>query len=140
MRRESRLRRLLGRVREPPSLRHPVDRGEPERRTRFDKVAERASYFSSSPLFFLVCAGLVAAWALGYAFHAGSTYEQVMGTVITAVALLLLAMLKNAELRSEAAIQSKLDAVATAMLEAIREEQLDADAKLERAINIDDEL
>ena len=130
---------LLESLRGRQALRHPVERGEPDRRTRFDAFAERASWFSSSPPFFFLCVALVAAWALGYAFGAGATYEQVMGTALTALALLLIAMLKNAELRSEAAIQAKLDALATAMLEAIREEHLDADRMLERAIRIDEE-
>lgn len=63
-----------------------------------------------------------------------------MGTAITAVTLLLVALLKNAELRSEAAIQNKLDALATGMLETIRQEGEHADPMLERAIGIDEEL
>ena len=91
------MRGVLYRIRDRPSLRHPVDRGEPERRTRFDHFAERASYFSSSPAFFFTCVALVAAWALGYAFHAGGTFEQVLTTAIGAMALLLVAMLKNSD-------------------------------------------
>ena len=67
-------------------------------------------------------------------------YEQAIGTALTAVTLLLVALLKNAELRSEAAIQSKLDALATGMLEAIRNEGREADPMLERAIGIDEQL
>ncbi len=122
------------------SLKHPVERGEADRRGPFDRLAQRASYFSSSPLFFFLCAALVVAWAAGYAFGAGDTYEQALGTTLTAVTLLLVALLKNAELRSEAAIQSKLDALATGMLEAIRNEGQQADPMLERAIGIDEQL
>lgn len=134
------LRGIFGAIADRPSLRHPVDRGERNRRTPFDGFAQLASHFASSPLFFLVCLGLVAAWALGFAVGAGATYEQVMGTVLTAVALLLIALLKNSELRSEAAMQEKLDALAIAMLEAIREETREADKVLERAIKIEDEV
>ena len=70
----------------------------------------------------------------------GSSYEQALGTALTAVTLLLVALLKNAELRSEAAIQNKLDALATGMLEAIRNEGQQADPMLERAIGIDEEM
>jgi low affinity Fe/Cu permease len=123
------------------SFRHPVERGESNRRGFFDRLAQRASYFSSSPLFFLLCIGLVTAWLAGYAFDAGARYEQALGTALTAVTLLLVALLKNAELRSEAAIQHKLDALATGMLEAIRNEGGQrADPMLERAIGIDEEL
>ena len=96
--------------------------------------------FSSSPAFFAVCLVLVAAWLTGFAFGASTRYEQVMGTALTATTLLLVALLKNAELRSEAAIQKKLDAFATGMPEAIRKEGQDADPMLERAIGIDEQL
>ena len=124
------------------SLKHPVDRGESGRRGPFDRLAQAASYFSSSPLFFLICVLLVAAWLGGYAFGAGPAYEQAAGTALTATTLLLVALLKNAELRAEAAMQNKLDALATGMLAAIREERghAEADRMLERAIRIDEEL
>lgn len=122
------------------SLKHPVDRGEPDRRSPFDRMAQRASYFSSSPIFFALCGALVLAWLAGYALGASAAYEQAMGTALTAVTLLLVALLKNAELRSEAAIQSKLDALATGMLEELRDEGEKADPMLERAIGIDEQL
>ena len=122
------------------SLRHPVARGEEGRRGRFDRFAQRVSYFSSSPVFFVFCAALVLAWLGGYIFGAGAKYEQALGTALTAVTLLLVALLKNAELRAEAAIQSKLDALATGMLEEIRSEGDEADPMLERAIGIDEQL
>jgi hypothetical protein len=83
---------------------------------------------------------LVIAWLAGYVVGAGTAYEQAAGSVLTATTLLLVALLKNAELRSEHAIQSKLDALATGMLEAIRSEGGDADAMLERAIRIDEQV
>lgn len=122
------------------SLKHPVERGEENRRGFFDRLAQRASYFSSSPLFFVLCVALVLAWLGGYVFDAGAGYEQALGTALTAVTLLLVALLKNAELRAEAAVQSKLDALATGMLEAIRNEGQQADPMLERAIGIDEQL
>ncbi|HXP37773.1 MAG TPA: low affinity iron permease family protein, partial [Solirubrobacteraceae bacterium] len=118
----------------------PTERGDVGRRGLFDRLAQRASYFSSSPLFFVLCVALVLAWLAGYVFDAGSSYEQALGTALTAVTLLLVALLKNAELRSEAAIQHKLDALATGMLEAIRNEGRQADPMLEHAIGIDEEI
>ncbi len=122
------------------SLKHPIERGELNRRGFFDRLAQRASYFSSSPLFFAVCLALIAAWLGGYVFGASDQYEQALGTALTAVTLLLVALLKNAELRAEAAIQNKLDALATGMLEAIRNEGQRADPMLEQAIGIDEQL
>jgi low affinity Fe/Cu permease len=103
-------------------------------------VAQAASYFSSSPLFFLICVLMVLAWLGGYVFGASTEYEQAIGTALTATTLLLVALLKNAELRAEAAIQGKLDALATGMLEAIRDEGHKADPMLERAIGLDEEV
>ena len=122
------------------SLKHPVERGEADQRGSFDRAAQRVSYFASSPLFFMLCVALVLAWLAGYVFDASAAYEQGIGTGLTALTLLLVALLKNAELRSEAAIQSKLDALATGMLEAIRNEGQDADPMLERAIGIDEQI
>jgi low affinity Fe/Cu permease len=122
------------------SLKHPVARGETDSRGRFDELAERASYFASSPAFFVFCLALVLAWLGGYAFGASASYEQATGSALTATTLLLVALLKNAELRADHAIQSKLDALATGMLEAIRDEGDDAGAMLQRAIRIDEQV
>ncbi len=116
------------------SIKHPVERGGSDRRRPFDRFAQRATHFASSGLFFGFCVILVLAWVGGYVFGAGSAYEQATGTALTALTLLLIALLQNAELRAEHAIQAKLDALATAMLEGIREEGTDADAMLEQAI------
>jgi low affinity Fe/Cu permease len=122
------------------SLKHPVARGETDSRSRFDEFAERASYFASSPAFFAFCLVLVLAWLGGYAVDASASYEQATGSALTATTLLLVALLKNAELRADHAVQSKLDALATGMLEAIRNEGQDADAMLQRAIGIDEQV
>ncbi|MGI8430190.1 MAG: low affinity iron permease family protein [Solirubrobacteraceae bacterium] len=122
------------------SLKHPAARGEQDRRNRFDRIAQRASYFASSPAFFAFCVALVLAWLGGYVVGAGADYEQATGSALTATTLLLVALLKNAELRSEHAIQTKLDALATGMLERIRDEDRDADPMLERAIRIEEQV
>ena len=120
------------------SLKHPVARGEADRRSRFDEFAQRASHFASSPVFFAFCLALVLAWLGGYAVGAGASYEQATGSALTATTLLLVALLKNAELRSEHAIQVKLDALATRMLD--RADRDDADAMLERAIRREEQV
>ena len=122
------------------SLQHPVARGQQDQRGRFDRIAQRVSYFASSPAFFAFCVALVLAWLGGYVIGAGASYEQATGTALTATTLLLVALLKNAELRSEHAIQSKLDALSTGMLEAIRKDGDDADPMLERAIRVEEQV
>ena len=46
-----------------------------------------------------------------------NTLRDVFGFGMTALTLMLLALLKNSELRSEHAVQRKLDAIAAALLE-----------------------
>ncbi|MEU0007265.1 hypothetical protein ABZ079_24040 [Streptomyces sp. NPDC006314] len=58
---------------------------------------------------------------------------------MTAVALLLLALLKNAEVRAEHAIQRKLDAIAGALLEAHTGEPGQAFEDLRNAIRMEEE-
>jgi low affinity Fe/Cu permease len=122
------------------SLKHPVERGSPDERGRFDRIAQRSSHFASSPAFFAFCVLVVLAWILGYAFGASSAYEQATGTAITALTLLLVALLRNAELRAEHAIHTKLDALATALREILDDEGSDADEQLERAIGREQEV
>ena len=98
-------------------MRHPTERVDRESRSPFNRVAERASNFSSSPTFFGVCLVLIIAWGGSYALGLSATLRDLLGFAMTALTLLLLALLKNSELRSEHAIQRKLDAIAAAMLE-----------------------
>ena len=97
------------------TVKHPTERGSGGR-TRFDRAAEAASNFSSSPMFFAVCGLLVAAWAASYVLAASDTLHHVLADAMAAVTLLLVALLKNAERRAEHAIQGKLDRLAEAML------------------------
>ncbi len=71
-------------------------------------------------------------------FGAGAAYEQAVGTALTATRCCW--SLCSRTPRAEHAIQSKLDALATGMLEAIREGGQRADPMLERAIGIDEQV
>ena len=88
---------------------HPTERASSDSPSPFERVAERASNFTSSPAFFGLCLLLIVAWAASYALGLSSTLSELLGFGMTAVTLLLLALLKNSELRSEHAIQVKLD-------------------------------
>ncbi|MET7986545.1 MULTISPECIES: low affinity iron permease family protein [unclassified Streptomyces] len=120
------------------ALQHPADRGGDER-GRFERLAEAGSRFTSSPVFFAFCILLV---SLTVAVHvAGLAAEWLLlaGEAMTAVTLLLLALLKNSELRSERAIQRKLDAIASALLEAQQGAPGQAHEDLRRVIRMEDE-
>lgn len=120
-------------------LRHPTDRGEG--RGRFDTTAEIASNLAGSSLFFSACLLIVLVWIVGLVGGlSGATESDLTGTM-SAMTLLLVAVLKNSELRAERAMQLKLDAIATALLED-RGQGPGADAKadLEDAVRLHEEL
>lgn len=54
--------------------------------------------------------------------------------------LFFVAVLKNAELRAERALQEKLDAIALALLEDRKGDRADAEDELERSIGAHDEI
>jgi low affinity Fe/Cu permease len=121
------------------TLQHPADRTE-HRRGRFDQFAERASFLASSPLFFVACGALVVAWAVGLIVGASGRFEAAAAGGMSAVTLILVAVLKNSELRTERALHTKLDAIASALLEERRGHQGDAEEQLERSIGVHDEI
>ncbi len=133
------------------TLEHPADRTERRRRRRpesqrrspFDRFAQRASFLASSAFFFVVCALLVLAWALGLAFGASDRAEAALAGLMSAVTLMLVAVVKNSELRAERAVQKKLDAIAASLLEDRRGDggdPADAERQLEHSIGLHEEI
>ncbi|MGW0994301.1 low affinity iron permease family protein [Streptomyces sp. NPDC002520] len=118
---------------------HPADRGG-DRRRRFERFAEEASRFTSSPVFFLVCLGLVTLMVIVHVAGLGTEWQVLAGDCMTAVTLLLLALLKNSELRAERAVQRKLDAIAAALLEAQEGSPGEAHEDLKAAIRMEEEV
>lgn len=95
---------------------------------------------ASSPLFFVVCAALVAFWVLALVFGASDRLVAAAAGLMSAVTLVLVALLKNAELRAERALQTKLDAIATALLEDRRGQPGAAEEDLERSIGVHEQI
>jgi low affinity Fe/Cu permease len=122
------------------STSHPTERGRPGRRSRFDELAETASNFTSSPLFFSICLTIVALWLATHVAGLTTEWQHLGGDAMAAVTLLLLALLKNSELRAEHAIQSKLDAIAAALLEQREGKTREAHDDLEQAIGMHEEV
>jgi low affinity Fe/Cu permease len=120
------------------SFNHPVDRAN-GRRGRFERLAERASNFTSSPAFSMLCLLLVAAFIIVHLAGASISWQLFVGDLMAAVTLILLSLLKNSERRAEHAIQRKLDAIAAALLEQ-RSESTDKHVQsLHDAIRLEDE-
>ncbi|MFJ9822463.1 hypothetical protein ACIRU3_46155 [Streptomyces sp. NPDC101151] len=97
------------------SFPHPADRGGDGRRT-FERFAEGASRFTSSPLFFLLCVALVTSMVMVHAVGLATEWQVLTGDCMTALTLLRLALLRDSEPGAERAIQRKLDAIAAALL------------------------
>ncbi len=127
------------------NLEHPADRIE-DRHGRFDQFAQRASFLASSSLFFVLCAVLVIGWAVGLATGASNRFESAAAGLMSAVTLILVAVLKNSELRTERALQTKLDAIASSLLEDRRGDRGgpadagDAESQLEHSIGLHEEI
>jgi low affinity Fe/Cu permease len=121
-------------------LRHPVDRTEGDSRGLFDTLAEHASFVASSPAFFSVCLVVVVVWIVGLIAGASDRLESATVGVMAAMTLVLVALMKNAELRAERAVQHKLDAIAHSLLEKRSGNPGNADEALERAIGLHEQI
>jgi low affinity Fe/Cu permease len=79
----------------------------------FDRFATGASDVASRGVFFAACVLLVLLWAPSY-FVIGDvdTWQLVINTATTIVTFLLVALLQNAQRRSEQVMQRKLNALA----------------------------
>ncbi|GAA1542600.1 hypothetical protein GCM10009730_59560 [Streptomyces albidochromogenes] len=97
-------------------FKHPSDRGG-SRNKPFEMLAENGSRFTSSATFFVVCLLLVAVVVALHLIALPVKWLLFADEAMSAVTLLLLALLKNSELRAERAVQSKLDAIAAVLLE-----------------------
>jgi len=118
---------------------HPTERGTPGPGA-FDRIAQSASNFTSSPSFFAFCVAVVALWLGTHVAGLGTHWQHLSGDAMAAITLLLLALLKNSELRAEHAVQRKLDAIAAAILEQREGRTGEAHAALEEAIGMHEEV
>ncbi|MFC8448639.1 low affinity iron permease family protein [Kitasatospora sp. NPDC057223] len=121
------------------TLSHPAERSDGAR-GRFERLAEAASNLTSSPAFSVFCVLLVAAFVAAHAAGLSTEWQILVGDTMTAVTLLLLALLKNAERRAEHALQRKLDAIAGALLEQHEGHGGEAQEALRKAIRLEERL
>jgi low affinity Fe/Cu permease len=120
--------------------RHPTERGEPGKRGAFDRMAQGASNLTSSPAFFAFCVVVVACWLGTHVAGLSNEWQHLAGDAMAAITLLLLALLKNSELRAEHAVQRKLDAIAAALLEQREGKEHEAHEALEEAIGMHEQV
>ncbi|MFJ9757970.1 hypothetical protein [Streptomyces sp. NPDC101149] len=94
---------------------------------------------TSSPLFFLICLALVGFFVSAHVAKLPLEWLLLAGESMTAVTLLLLALLKNSEMRAEHAVQRKLDAIARALLEMNDGKDSPAMEQLRESIRMEEE-
>ncbi|MER5965248.1 low affinity iron permease family protein [Streptomyces sp. NPDC002057] len=119
------------------TLEHPAKRGG-NQPGFFARFAERASNFTSSPAFFALCILMVGVVIGVHIAKVPLTWMLLAGEAMTAVTLLLLALLKNSERRAEHAVQQKLNAIAAALLEAHQSKSGPAQDALRTVIGVEE--
>lgn len=111
----------------------------------FDRMASAASKFASRAWFFAMCVTLVVVWFPSIAIIRNiDTWQLVINTATTIITFLLVALFQNSESRANDAVQQKLNAVATALLDIMQhlgnnlgpDDQTMSDARAELADSI----
>ena len=115
--------------------------------TAFDRFAGGASKLASRAWFFAFCVALVVIWAPSY-FVLGDldTWQLIINTLTTIVTFLMVALLQNSQTRADQAVQHKLNAIADALADLMREvgrgiddDTLDQDvAELRAAVGLEE--
>ena len=79
----------------------------------FDRFASATSKVAAGAWFFALCVLLVVIWAPSYfLFRSVDTWQLIINTVTTIVTFLLVALLQNTQMRSDEAVQDKLNEIA----------------------------
>jgi hypothetical protein len=82
----------------------------------FDRFASATSRLAAGAWFFALCVLLVVIWAPSYLlFRSVDTWQLIINTVTTIVTFLLVALLQNTQMRSDEAVQDKLNEIADAL-------------------------
>jgi low affinity Fe/Cu permease len=88
----------------------------------FDRFATVAATITSRAVFFAACVLIVLIWAPSYFLIKDlNTWQLIINTLTTIVTFLLVALLQNTQTRADAAVQHKLNAIADAMADLMRE-------------------
>jgi low affinity Fe/Cu permease len=109
-------------------------------RGRFDEVAAVTAHTVSRGPFFIGCIAGVLVWlTLGILTGFSDTWLAAGSAVMSVVIVVLVAVLENAQRRSDQAIQRKLNAIADALADFMCETNVDADQvdELRAAVGIE---
>jgi hypothetical protein len=113
----------------------------------FDRFATRASEFAARAPFFSICILVVVLWAPSIIWLEMSTWQLIINTTTTIITFLMVALLQNTESRNDAALQHKLNAIASGLAEVmlhLSDESSKGDLKerreeLRRAVGLEDD-
>jgi hypothetical protein len=113
----------------------------------FDRFATKTSEFAARAPFFSMCILVVLLWAPSIIWLDMSTWQLIINTTTTIITFLMVALLQNTESRNDAALQHKLNAIASGLADVMQhlsEEGGKADLKerreeLRRAIGLEED-
>jgi low affinity Fe/Cu permease len=95
-----------------------------DQRHWFDEVAEAASHHVSTGPFFAVTTAMLALWiVLGFVHEFSDRWLNIGSTVMVVVTFVLLAILENAQRRSDKALHRKLNVLVQAMAEMLERDE-----------------
>ncbi|MGH9277850.1 MAG: low affinity iron permease family protein, partial [Acidimicrobiales bacterium] len=92
-----------------------------QRRNRFDRFAERAVHVVSGAPFFAICAVFIVVWVPTLWIMKPEPSQLMVQTVTAIVTFLMVALLQNSQRRNEEAVNLKLNAIAQAVADLMRE-------------------
>ena len=111
-----------------------------EETTWFDRAADRSSKFVAKAPFFIICVAFALAWAVtgplvGFSHH----WIDTLDVVATLVTFTIVALLQNEGWRGNKAAQRKLNAIAAALAELMKNADVDQEhvRQLEAAVGLE---
>ena len=92
----------------------------------FDRAADATSKGVAKPPFFLICIGIVLAWAVAGPFVDFSHgWVDTLGIVVALITFLMVALLQNEGWRGSKATQRKLNAIAAGLADLMEHSEVD---------------
>ncbi|MEU5156813.1 low affinity iron permease family protein [Glycomyces sp. NPDC021274] len=113
----------------------------------FDRFATKASEFAARAPFFSICILVVLIWAPTIIWLQMDTWQLIINTTTTIITFLMVALLQNTQSRNDAALQHKLNAIASGLADVMQQlsdepgkvDMQDRRAELRRAVGLEED-
>lgn len=113
----------------------------------FDRFATKAAEFAARAPFFSMCILVVLLWAPSIIWLAMDTWQLVINTTTTIITFLMVALLQNTQSRNDAALQHKLNAIASGLADVMQQlsdepgkvDMKDRREELRRAVGLEED-